>query len=174
MELKDIAQIILIPILTVLLSYFLDKYKEKANRNLIKDQEVFESLKSSFTEGRDLVVFFRDHSVGDLTHRGYITQLCALKEKLQSSGFIFVDRKLEKYRKQLSDEISKFIEYTSVNFFTHEDQHDYYELKFRRRAQQGDIEAEERFTSLYKEIDDVGTTIYRTYDNLVTLAQKKL
>ena len=174
MELKDIAQIILIPILTVLLSYFLNKSKEKADRNLIKDQEVFKSLKSSFTENLDLVVLFRDHSVGDLTHRDYITQALALQEKLQSSGFIFMDRKLESYRKQLLEEISKFLEYTSVNFFVHEDQPDYYELKFLRKARQGDREAEERFNSLRKEIDDVGTTIYHTYDNLVILAQKKL
>jgi hypothetical protein len=174
MEYKDIAQIILIPILTVLLSYFLDKTKEKAKRNLIKDNETFASLKSSFFENRDLVSFFRDYSVGNLTHRDYISQIYIVKEKLQSADFIFINRQLEKYRRKLLAELTKFTELTQVNFFVHDVQKDFYELKFRRRSQDGDQEAHEKFVSLAKEIDDVGTNVYQTYTKIAIMAQKKL
>ena len=82
----SIAQIIIIPILTVLLSNYLESARERKKRSLEKDRELFTSIKSSFTEGRNLVTFFRDHSVGDLTHREYITQAYTAKENLEQPG----------------------------------------------------------------------------------------
>ena len=95
-------------------------------------------------------------------------------EKLQCVDFIFIDRKLEKNRKQLLNELLKFTNFTKANFFVHDIQRDYYELNYHRRTQDGDPEARERFVSLTKEIDDVGSNIYQTYSKIAILAQKKL
>ena len=173
MELKDIAQIILIPILTVILSFTLNKIREKSKRNLKKDQEIFASLKSSFTDGRDLSLFFRDQSVGEPIHQEYISKIDSLNRKLHQPDFIFMDRKLEKHRKQLKDKLSEFWEILVPNIFPQANP-DFYELNFRQRARNGEPVASREFEALMSKLDKIGTDIYETYSKIAVLAQKRL
>ena len=173
MELKDIAQIILIPILTVILSFTLDRIRERSTRSLKKDQETFASLKASFTDGRDLVIFFRDHSVGDPIHHDYVSQIDSLNRKLHQPDFIFIDRKLERHRRQLEDKVSEFMEILGTNIFPQVNS-DFYELNFRQGARRGEPEASREFNTIKSRLDQIGTDIYKIYSEITVLAQKRL
>jgi len=175
LEIKDILQIILIPILTILLSSVLDLFKEKRKRNLKKDQDLFETLKELIEGERNLVVFFRDHSVGDLTHREYISKVIKLDHEIDLPGFVFSNKRLEKLRKELHAKVNEFLSHTSVNFLPHKLQTDYYDLTFREEAKKGnDPEASTKFRELYTLIDSIGTDIYEIYKKMATIAQKEI
>jgi hypothetical protein len=175
LEIKDIIQIILIPILTILLSGVLDLYKEKRKRNLKKDQDLFESLKVLFEGERNLVIFFRDHSVGDLTHRDYISRIVKIENDINLPGFVFSNRKLEKLRKDLHSKVKEFLSHTSTHFLPHKKQSDYYDITYRYEAKKGtDHEASRKFKELYTMIDNIGTEIYNLYREMATIAQRNI
>lgn len=175
LTLKDTLQIILIPLLTVILTKSIDFFSKRHERNIANDRETFKLLKESFEGQRDLVYFFRDHSVGDSTNSDDILSIIRLSEKLDSPGFVFTIKKLEKLRIKLLKNVRKFLYLTSHNLFPHTKNSGFLELKYSHRAKYDmDQEAVEKFTRLYKEIDEIGTRIYNVYKQLSETAQKKL
>jgi hypothetical protein len=170
MATKDILQFILIPI-----KLALEIMSNRHTRNIEKDREIFKSIKNSFEKDRDLVYFFREHTVGNLTPREDMIRIDRLKEKLERPGFIFTIKELEELRIKLLEKICMFVGKTSVNFFVNTNQSDYYKLKYFDKAKSSmDPEATEKFKQLYKEIDMIGTEIYEIYKELSKQAQKRL
>ena len=64
MTTKDILQIILIPILTLILTKSWDVISKRRARNLEKDREVFQLIQDIFEGNTDLVTCFRAPSTG--------------------------------------------------------------------------------------------------------------
>jgi len=172
-EIKDIVQIILIPILTIILASILDSSKEKRKRNSTKDKELFELLKGLFEGKNDLILFFRDHSVGNHTHRDYISKVNKLEHEIVLPGFVFSNRRLEKSRKKLHAKTDEFISHTAANFLPLKNRPDYYDLRYKKDA---DLNPETftKFKELYSMIDKIGTEIYEIYNEMASIAQKKL
>jgi len=108
MPTKEILQVVLIPIITIVLTIVWDSVSKRLIRNIAKDKEISQSIKDSFEKERDLIYFFRFHTVGDLTHREYMKAIDNLKYKLESPGFVFTIKKLEKLRIKLLKKITNF------------------------------------------------------------------
>lgn len=175
MEWAQIVQIILIPIITLLLTILWESIRDTQKRKREKDKKIFSELRESFESGRDLVVFFRDHSVGEPTHTDYISKVDEISRLLKRPGFLFSMRQLERLRVDLTKKIDDFIFLTSRNMFIHQKLQDHYELRYSMEVKGGsDPETENKFEQLYKKIDGVGTEIYRIYKELSDKAQKQL
>lgn len=169
MSIKDILQIVLIPITKIW-----DSINNRNIRKIAKDKEIYQSIKDIFEDG-DLIYFFCNHSVSNLTHREYMKTIDKLQNKLESPGFIFTIGELEKLRIGLLKKINEFIEMTSVNFFVNNNNRDYYELKYYEQAKlYTDSEASNKFKTLAEKIDLIGTEIYQIYKELSEQARKKL
>lgn len=174
-EVKDIVQIIAIPIITIILAYLLDIKKSKNKTRAENDRKLMQELKNVFEIDGDLIYLFRDHSVGNLTHRDYLTQADILEKLIGGPGFIFSNRKLENLRKDMHSKLCEYLQTTSKNFFILKTQPDYYQLKYWEKVQEyDDPEILEKFSTLTKEIDGLASEIFEAYRKITEIAQKQL
>jgi hypothetical protein len=175
MDIIEIGQIFLIPILTLLLNIGWESVRDVYKRKNEKDREIYQELREYFEGDIDLVAFFQNHSVGDPTRDECIDQFLRLLEKLKRPGFLFTHDSLEKLRIELLEKLEEFYVLTSKNMFVHSKLDGFYELKYSREAEYDmNPETLEKFNRLRKKIDGLGTEIYRTYKKLSEKAQRKL
>lgn len=172
-ELKDIFQIILIPLITIILGNVLDVYKDKSKRNREKDITIFTSIQEKISGEIDLVWFFRDVTSGAPTEKRFITGVLNLNNLLETPGCIFLNQKLEKKRNQLLGKIQDYIEITIKNMFPSKNLPDHYELRYYG-VRNDDEATNQKFISLYVEIDKISTDIFHIWSQLVTDAQRIL
>ena len=174
-EVKDIVQIIAIPLITVFLAHLLDQKKSKNKTRAENDRKLFLDLRNVFEIDGDLIYLFRDHSVGDLIHRDYMKHAHKLETLIGGPGFIFSNRKMENLRKDMHSKLCEYLNTTSKNLFVKKTQPNYYELRYREKVQEyDDPEIMNKFTTLAKDIDDLASEIYLAYRRIAEIAQKQL
>jgi len=174
MSTKEILQIVLIPIITVLLTMIWDSVSKRRIRKRAKDKETYKSIKEGFEKERDLVSFFKNHSVGDDTLREDIQAVGSVKQILESPGCIFTFKVLENLRIRLYKKIDEFLMLTGKHLHPSKSNNKYYELEYKMKAKDfSDEENNRKFKDLYTKIDIIGTEIYEVYVKLSEKAQKR-
>lgn len=174
MTTKDILQIVLIPILTLLLTKSWDLISKHRAKNLEKDREVFQSIQSIFEGDTDLVTWFRGPITGFVPAE-FLESIWVLQDNFYRPSLFFTVRKLEKLRLDLRDVINEFERFFMDHYKPLEDYEGRYNLEYFDEAQMGnDPEAIEKYNQLANKVRNLSSKISEIYDHFAVVARKKL
>jgi hypothetical protein len=177
-----------------ILGIVLGRYLKWFDRQSEKDRELIEKIVNLVPVEGEALQFLRHHDFGNSYRDGQTEPFWALRRLFSQPSYFFIDKKLEKAKKDLVQELTSFEELISTEVFVSDVNPKFWQLadpdktaiemafiKDRRGEKMSDEEfarLEEESWSYYnntkKKLETMANNICRKYDTLMIEAHKKL
>jgi len=170
------------------------RFWEKIDRRSKKDREQIDKIVKIISPESEALQFLRGYDFGNPYRKEYTEPFWKLKSLLSQPSYFFINRKLEKAKKELQQELTDFQEMIAENMFLSDRHQGFWELAnphdvivqtvLIRRSQGEEISGEElaqlekklldNHDKVVKKINLTADNICKKYDILISIANRIL